>query len=278
VNPNAQREAMRQQALMAALCHDLELPTLATWLRADTPGGARAERGLSAYRANAGASAERALAVAYPVVRQIVGEDSFAALARALWRAHPPVKGDLAQFGDTLAAFIEGSAQLADEPYLADCARLEWALHQCEQAEDAADSPSGLELLAGQDPQALYLHLHPGCQLLSSRYPLASIWLAHQGTAADRFAPVRAALAAEQAEHALVWRQGWRGQVALLCDADALLTRAVLQPQTLAQALDAAGAAFDFGAWLMRALQLGWLASVSTSAVPARPTPVPAPE
>ena len=267
---------------MAALCHDLELPVLATWLRADTPGGARAERGLLAYRANAGASAERALAAAYPVVRQIVAEDSFAALARALWREHPPAKGDLAQFGETLAAFIEGSAQLADEPYLAGCARLEWALHQCEQAEDAAASPGGLELLASQDPQALFFHLRPGCQLLSSRYPLATIWLAHQGTAADRFEPVRAALAAEQAEHALVWRQGWRGQVALLCDADALFMRAFLQtqpqPQTLAQALDAAGAAFDFEAWLTRALQLGWLACVSTRAEPAGPTSAPAPE
>ncbi len=274
----AQREAQRQQALVAALCHDLELPALAPWLRADTPGRTCAERGLSAYRANAGASAERALAAAYPVVRQIVGEESFAALARALWRERPPVKGDLAQFGDTLAAFIEGSAQLAEEPYLPDCARLDWALHLCEQAEDEAAAPGGLELLASHDPQALVLHLRPGSRLLSSRYPVVTIWLAHRSAAADRFEPVRVALAAGQGEHALVWRQGWAGQLASLGDADALFTRAVLQSQGLTQALDTAGDGFDFEAWLTRALQLGWLAAVSTSAAPAGTAPVPAPE
>jgi hypothetical protein len=276
VTAAAQREAKRQQALVAALYYDMELSALATWLRIDTPGSTRAERGLAAYRANAGASAERALAAAYPVVRQIVGEESFAALARALWQEHTPVKGDLAQFGDTLATFIQGNAQLADEPYLADCARLDWALHQCEQAKDSAAAPSGLELLASHEPQALYLQLRPGCQLLSSRCPLATIWLAHQGTAADRFEPVRAALAAGQGEHALVWRQGWRGQVASLCAADALFTRTLLRQHTLAQALDAAGADFDFEAWLMRALQLGWLAGVCTHAAP--PSRVSAPE
>ena len=275
MSANIEREAMRQQALMAVLCHDRDLSTLAGWLRADAPDSARAERGLSAYRANAGASAERALAAAYPVVRQIVGDESFAALARALWRAQPPGKGDLAQFGDTLAAFIEGSAPLAEEAYLPDCARLDWALHQCELAEDAAAAAHGLELLASHDPQALVLHLRPGCQLLSSRYPLATIWLAHQGTADSRFEPVRTALAAGQGEHALVWRQGWRGQVAALCSADALFTRALLQQQSLAQALDAAGPGFDFESWLMRALQLGWLAAVGCSAPAALPESAP---
>jgi len=275
VNANIEREAMRQQALIAVLCHDRELSTLAGWLRADASDTARAERGLSAYRANAGASAERALAAAYPVVRQIVGDDSFAALARALWRAQPPGKGDLAQFGDTLAAFIESRAPLAQEAYLPDCARLDWALHECELAEDAADAVPGLELLARHDPQSLVLHLRPGCQLLSSRYPLATIWQAHQSAAEARFEPVRAALAAGQAEHALVWRQGWRGQVAALCTADALFTRALLQRQSLAQALDAAGPGFDFEAWLIRALQLGWLAAVSSSAAALLPESAP---
>ena len=40
-------------------------------------------RGLAAYRANGHALAERALCAAFPVVRALVGEDSFAALARA---------------------------------------------------------------------------------------------------------------------------------------------------------------------------------------------------
>lgn len=268
MNHDAEREAMRQQALMAALCHDVELPELSPWLRADAAGASRADRGLLAYRANAGALAERALAAAYPVVQQLLGTQSFAALARALWHDQAPHRGDLAQFGAGLPVFIEASAQLAEEPYLADCARVDWALHQCEQAEDAPAAAQGLELLGSEDPQLLFFQLRPGTVVLSSGYPVVSIWQAHQGTAADRFEPVRAALANEQAERALVWRQGWRAQAAQLSDAEAAFTSAVLLQQPLSQAFDAAGASLDFEVWLTRALQLGWLVGVSRTMAP----------
>ena len=44
-------------------------------------------RGLKAYQANGHALAERALQAAYPVVAQLLGDESFADLARALWHA-----------------------------------------------------------------------------------------------------------------------------------------------------------------------------------------------
>jgi len=246
---------------MTALCHDTGLAELAPWLRADS-GRASAARGLLAYRANAGASAERALSAAFPVLRQLVGAESFGALARSLWLHQPPTQGDLAQFGEALPAFIEGSAELADEPYLADCARLEWALHRCELAADAADAPSGLELLASHDPDGLRLELRPGSALCSSRFPVATLWAAHHSDEPDRFAPARRALAAGQREHAFVWRQGWRAQVLRLDAAEAAFTAAVLNGSSLAQALTAAGEGFDFAAWLTQALQRGWLTAV----------------
>ncbi len=251
---------------MAALCHDIELTELSPWLRAEAPGSPTASRGLLAYRANAGASAERALSAAFPVLRQLIGAESFAALARTLWQRRPPTQGDLAQFGAALPEFIEGSAELADEPYLADCARLDWALHRCEMTADAPEAPQGLDLLASHDPDGLCVALRPGSTLVSSRFPVATIWAAHQSDAPDRFAPVRQALAAEQAERAWVWRAGWRGQVLRLDDADALFTAALLKGSGLGQALGVAGDAFDFAAWLTRALQGGWLTAVVASA------------
>jgi hypothetical protein len=260
LQPN--REAARQRALMAALCHDIELAELSPWLRAGSAGMPSAGRGLLAYRANAGASAERALAAAFALLRQLIGAESFAALARSLWQQQPPAHGDLAQFGAALPAFIEGSAELAEEPYLADCARLDWALHRCEMAADGPAAPQGLELLGSHDPADLNLVLRPGSALVSSRFPVATIWAAHRGDEPDRFAPVRLALAAAQAEHAWVWRQGWRGQVLRLDDADAAFTGAVLGGSSLAQALNAPADDFDFGAWLTRSLQGGWLTAV----------------
>jgi len=250
------REAQRQQALLRALWRDAPDATLAGWLREPAQAGA----GLQAYRANAGAHAERALTAAYPTLQQLLGGESFAALARAHWQADPPLRGDLALWGAGLAAFIADDAQLAAEPYLADMARLDWAVHQAEQAADAQD-PQGLPLLAEVDPQHLRLRLQPGCALLASAYPIATIWLAHRGGGDDAFAAARTALAARQAETALVQRQGWRATVRALPPAEARFTRALLGARPLADALRAGGGDFDFQTWLIAALQGGAIAA-----------------
>ena len=104
-------------------------------------------RGLKAYQANAHVLADRALQSAFPVMAQMVGDESFADLARALWHAHPPRLGDMAHWGEALPAFVAGSAQLAQHPFLADVARAEWALHQCATAADGEVDASSLALL-----------------------------------------------------------------------------------------------------------------------------------
>lgn len=251
------REALRQQALLRALWRESSADRLASWLREP----ARIDAGLSAYRANAGAHAERALAAAFPTLQQLLGDDSFAALARACWQADPPLRGDLAQWGAGLPAFIADAAQLADEPYLADMARLDWAVHQAEQAADAQDA-RGLPLLAEVDPQRLRLRLQPGSALIASAHPIATIWLAHRGDGNDPFAAARAALAARRAESALVQRQGWRATVRALPPAEARFTRALLRAQPLAAALQAGGSDFVFETWLIAALQGGAIAAV----------------
>ncbi len=255
------REAQRQQALLRALWRDAPAQALAGWMHEP----ARIDAGLSAYRANAGAHAERALAAAYPTLQRLIGEESFAALARAHWQADPPLRGDLGSWGAGLPAFIADDAQLATEPYLADMARLDWAVHQAGQAADAQDA-QGLSLLAEADPQRLHLRLQPGCALLVSAYPIATIWLAHHGSGDDAFAAARTALAARQAETALVQRQGWRAAVRALPPAEARFTRALLRALPLADALRAGSGDFDFQAWLIAALQHGAIAAVEEQA------------
>lgn len=256
---SVEREALRQQMLLRALRGDAGSAVLQGWLRNDTAAG----RGLAAYRANAGAAAERALAAAFPTVRQLVGEESFAALARAHWHAAPPQEGDLARFGAALPDFIADSDSLAEEPYLADVARLDWAVHEAERAADAPAAPQGLARLADGDPLRLALRLRPGTALVDSMHPVATIWLAHRSDAADRFDAVRAAFAAGGGEHALVLRRGWRAGVERLSEADAGFTRAVLDDVPLAAALHRAGAGFEFEPWLLRALRDGWLVGVA---------------
>ncbi len=258
-----QREAQRQQALLQALfAPGGEGAPLAGWAREPVAAGLRA------YRGNAAAAAGRALAAAYPTVALLLGDEPFAALARALWRASPPRAGDLALWGEALPGFIDADARQGDEPYLPDVARLDWALHRALSAADEPGGVPGLERLADSDPAALRLRPRDGAALVESAWPVVAIWQAHHGEAGDeedRFAAAREALQAGRAEAAWVWRDGLRPRVAALAPADAAFCAALQRGETLAAALDAAGPGLDFSAWLQRALREGWLAAAEAA-------------
>lgn len=254
-----QREALRQRLLLRALLRRSADATVEGWSRESPP---RTRDALAAYRGNAAAIATRALAAAFPTVQQLLGEESFDALAAALWHRHPPRRGDLALWGGELPAFVAADAQLASEPYLADVARLDWAVHAIEQAADAPSQPSGVERLASDDPATLALVLRDGAALIRSPHPIVSIWRAHRSDAADRFDAVRAAFAAGRGETAWVWRRGWRAQVDAVDAAQAVFTESLLAGRSIAVALDAAGASFGAEAWLRAALGGEWIAAV----------------
>jgi hypothetical protein len=250
-SPALEREAERQQWLLRALWRDVDaVRSCADWLRDTAPCQ---QRGLQAYRINAAASAQRALGSAYPTVAALVGKESFGALARDLWRHHPPEHGDLGEWGAALPAFIAASAQL------------DWLVHRASRAADAPLAPPALDALASQPPQALRVQLQPGLAVLASAWPVASIWLAHQDSeadAGDRFAGVRAALTAGRGENALVRRDDFAVRVDALAADAATFTRALLDGATLADALDSAGEAFAFDQWLVQALRQRWLLAV----------------
>ena len=92
----AVHEAQRQRDLVAAL---EAVGSLAVDLRLHE-AGARAARGLEAYRANAEAIADRALGAVFATIRTMVGIDDFKHLAREFWQARLPMSGDLGEWGE----------------------------------------------------------------------------------------------------------------------------------------------------------------------------------
>ena len=248
-------EAQRQRQLLAAILRRGEAPAL-------REQGARAARGLAAYRAHAGALAERALAATAPTVAAMLGEADFARLARELWAARPPRRGDVAEWGAELPAWIAAQPALAEWPWLADAARLDLALQAAERAADATLDAGSLALLAEADPAQLRLGLMAGLAVLVSAWPIATLHAAHHDEGPEPFAPVRAALAAGQGEAVCVARAGWRAVVHRLSDDEARFMRALLGGTSLADALHAAGEGFDFAIWLRRAIAQSWLKAV----------------
>ncbi len=209
-------------------------------------------RGLKAYQTNGHMLAERALLAAYPVVTQLLGEESLADLARAVWHAHPPVYGDLAMWGDALPDYLAHSPQLQAEPYLADVVRVEWALHRCATAADAAADPASLSLLTTEDPDQLGLRLAPGCAVLRSPWPVASILGAHvHGT--PSLADVGAELRAGVSQEVVVWRQGLRPQFRQALPGEADMLQHLMTGAAMGPALDHAPE-LDFTQWFPSAV------------------------
>lgn len=229
------------------------------------------QRGLAAYRTNAAALAERALLATYPVVAALISADSFAPMARQFWFEHPPERGDLACWGEALPGFLAVEPQLADVPYLADVARLEWALHRSADAPDANPfEPASFALLGEMAPDQLTLRLPPGTALLRSGWPVVSLVKAHLQDE-PAFDTVAGRIQARQRETALVWRQGLRPHLGACTDAEAALIEALLAGQSLLAALEAVDAVdaaatevpFDFSDWLNAAVTQGQVLGVS---------------
>ncbi len=261
--------ARQQQALLGALLarpHSAEARhhTAALGTQVLEPWS----RGLAAYQANGHALAERALQAAFPVLATLIGEDSFALMAREFWHHHPPQQGDLAQWGQALPAFVAGNAQLADVPYLADVARVEWACHEAAGAPDAVADPASFARLGHADPDTFTLRLSPGAAVTVSDWPVASLVTAHLH-GQPSLTQVAAQLQARQGECALVWRQGLRPRVAACAPAMAVLLQGLLQGHSLLQALNAAlatGASLDLAAWLQAAVTDGLVLGTTTPA------------
>lgn len=217
--------------------------------------GSRPQRGLQAYRSNGHMLAERALRAAYPVLAQLLGEESFADMARAFWHAQPPRRGDIDEWGEDLYAFLGSSPQLQDEPFLPDVARAEWALHRCALAPDHVADLSTLALLASEDPQTLVLQLAPGLAAIPSAWPLASLLLAHL-QASPSLAELAWQLQDRVAQSLVVWRVGYESRLREALAGEVTLLHALQSGRALEPALDAA-ADLDFSQWLPLAVQTG---------------------
>jgi hypothetical protein len=166
------------------------------------PRGRAAPKRLAVYRNNVTVSLRDALAAAFPVVRRIVGEEFFNAMAVDFVRANPPSSPLLMFYGERFPAFLESFPPVGHLAYLPDVARLEQLRREAYHAADAEPLPD--DFLASIDPQdmaAARLKLHPAVCLLGSAHPVVSIYEWNTAdTAADR-APLP-----EQGEDVLVSR------------------------------------------------------------------------
>lgn len=143
--------------------------------------GARAMRGLEAYRNTARTNLHNALRGVYPVVERLVGKGFFTFAAEKHIDSIPSTSGDLNRYGVEFPAFLRSFQPAAGLPYLADVAALEWACHQVHGAPEAHPGAfDHLRTVAPEDYGRLVPRLHPAVRLLKSPYPILDIWRKNQ--------------------------------------------------------------------------------------------------
>ncbi|WP_426100494.1 DUF692 family multinuclear iron-containing protein [Massilia sp. TSP1-1-2] len=215
---------------------------------------------LGLYRGNLTATWNKVLCAAFPIVRALVGDDFFTALARAYGLAHPSDNADLHHFGASFADFLALFEHVADYPYLPDMARFEWLLHRAHYAPDgAALSAAALSALSPQEFEDARFALHPACALFASSWAIAQLWQAHQ---ADSGAVFPQAMATPCT--AAIVRPAWKTTAVALTAASHAALLALASGRTMGEALDAAfdlDDAFDLAANLNVWLEEGMLAA-----------------
>ena len=143
--------------------------------------GLTPEARLAIYRHHVRTTLTATLAGAYPAVARLVGDGFFAYAADTFVRRHPPDGPCLFEYGAGLADFLVSFPPCRELVYLADVARLEWAMHAALHAEDAP----GIDLvslgeLSAEAIASVTVRLHGSVTLLCSPWPVDRIWLANQ--------------------------------------------------------------------------------------------------
>lgn len=202
------------------------------------PQGRPAGRRFAVYRNNVTVSLTEALETGFPVIRALVGDEFFKAMAGVYLRAHPPASPLMMYFGTRMPAFLTDFAPVQHLPYLPDVARLELALRESYHAADAEAAPADMLMALPPDRLAASsIVLAPALRLIRSSYPVYAIWLANTRPDAPR-PQVRA-------EDALITRPAFDPQVHLLPPGGGTFVAALQSGQTLGQAMDRAQAEFQ---------------------------------
>lgn len=142
------------------------------------------EKRFAVHRNNVVSSLIDALADAMPVVKELVGEAFFRAMAAEFIRSAPPRSQVLSQYGAAFPSFIAEFEPARSVPYLEDMARLELARLDAYHAADtrAVSTADWQSVLSrGIDLDRMRLRLHPSFRALRSDHAVLSIWRAHHG-------------------------------------------------------------------------------------------------
>ncbi|WP_407331860.1 DNA-binding domain-containing protein [Enterovibrio sp. 27052020O] len=136
---------------------------------------------LQVYRNNFVMTLTECLAVVYPVVNALVGDECFAAIARQHVLATPMNNACADRYGEGFDETITSLPNIIEAvPSLADIATLEWHIQTVSQTA-ISKTPFPVDALAQVTPEAfgnIQLQVSPTVKVMQSRFAICSIWQA----------------------------------------------------------------------------------------------------
>jgi hypothetical protein len=202
-----------------------------------TAKGADPHARLGIYRNNTFISLTEALKAIYPVVVRLVDLRFFGYLAHEFIKAQPPREARLAVYGSGFAAFIAQFPACRGLPYLADVARLEWAVNQAVcSGERLALGAGALARVPGPFVAESHVVLQPSVRFAVSRWPVLDIWRTNQFDADE----TEVVDLAEGPNRIMICRRGGRAILHRLSPSAFAFRRAIARGDTIGQAADRA--------------------------------------
>ncbi len=252
-----QAEQQRQSGLLSAI-----LSFDAAALPPSWKAPSHATSLLRPYQGHVRVLAADVLSQAYPTLKALLGDEPWPHVAQAYWQQQAPTQGQLHLWGQSFAAWVANRSEWADWPFLADMAKLDWAIHESLLAESVEFNAATLGLLGQSQAEFLRLKLKPSLRVINSPWPVLSLYLAHQAVDTEtHWQTARQAMKDGVGQcvcildgrvHALP--EAWIDWMLALTDTTDTNTL-----PSLGKLLDQLGDSVDFTAWLTCALQQGWL-------------------
>lgn len=217
---------------------------------------------LGVYRNNLREGFLQALALEFPVVQRLVGDDYFRQTALDFQARHPSHSGDLTHIGAPFAEYLRAQFADGDFAWLPDVAELEWALECVAVAPEAApiDPASLLHVPAHRYADLVFVP-NEAVRLVQSRFPVLKIWQTNQPGA-----PAELVRLDQGGDHLLVRRRAGDLEFVRLSHADFTFARMLARGAALGLATDASLAVdsqFDLAQSLRTVLLAGAFARVT---------------
>jgi len=171
--------ALIQQQFLAALFNQQQTPEILSSI--SQQGSRTALDQFNCYRDSVVSGITEALAISYPVVKKLVGEQFFNHLCYLYLVQHPSTSPDLNDYGEQFSNFIDTLSNTQSVPYLSDVAKLEWAWQKIINGSNSqTNNLQQLSNLTERQSENIHFQLAAHSTLIHSPYPIHEIWQMNQ--------------------------------------------------------------------------------------------------